>query len=120
MPQIKYPEWTRIPWDGNPDLKQECWRKSFGRGHVSVGIGGEFRLVSFSFGANHDSSHSGTRWNYDNPSITEEDMMKGLDEYWSQEQGRRDFSTPPWLHKKPADWDEKQKQKQSHEKDTRG
>ena len=76
-----YREWTRIPWDGNPDLKLECWRKSFGRGHVSVGIG-EFQTVAFSFGAD-SASYSSTRWtNYDDPPLTEEAVMKDLDRQW--------------------------------------
>jgi hypothetical protein len=45
----KFPQWTRIPWDGNLSLGFDCWRKSFGRGQVSVGIG-DFRTVVFSYG----------------------------------------------------------------------
>lgn len=70
--------WTKIPWDGNPDLKLECWRKSFGNGHVSVGVG-EFLNVVFSFGANSDASYCGTRWDYGRPPISEEDAMAAVD-----------------------------------------
>lgn len=58
--KTKYKEWTLIDWDGNTDLKLKCWRKSFGRGHVSVGVG-EFYLIVYSYGANSDDSLSGTR-----------------------------------------------------------
>ena len=78
MAKKKYEKWTRIPWDGNPSLKLECWRKSFGRGHVSVGIG-EFLHVVFSYGANSDSSFSGTRWDYDRQPISEADMMRRVE-----------------------------------------
>ena len=57
---IKYKEWTKIPWDGNPELGLECWRKSFGRGHVSIGIG-DFHLICYSYGPNSDDSISSTR-----------------------------------------------------------
>lgn len=57
----RYKEWTLIDWDGNPALKLKCWRKSFGRGHVSVGVG-EFTTISYSHGANSDDSLSSTRW----------------------------------------------------------
>lgn len=77
----KYPKWTRIPWDGNPALGLECWRKTFGSGHVSVGIG-DFLTVVFSFGADSDSSYSGTRWNYDKEPLSEEEVMQHLDEVW--------------------------------------
>ena len=70
--------WTKIPWDGNPDLKLECWRKSFGNGHVSVGVG-EFLSVVFSFGANSGASYCGTRWDYGRPPISEEDAMAAVD-----------------------------------------
>ena len=60
MPK-KYKKWTRINWNGNPDLKLECYRKSFGRGHVSVGIG-NFHNIVYNYGANSDDSMSSTRW----------------------------------------------------------
>ncbi len=74
-------EWELIDWDGNPDLKLKCWRKSFGRGKVSVGVG-EFLTIVFSFGANSDTSHSATRWNYDNPPISEQEAMTLIDKQW--------------------------------------
>jgi hypothetical protein len=52
--------WGLIDWDGNPPLGLKCWRKKFGKGHVSVGVG-DFALVSFSYGANSDDSYSGDR-----------------------------------------------------------
>ena len=57
---MKKSEWKKIKWDGNPDLNLECYRKKFGRGHVSVGIG-EFKNIVYSYGANSDNSLSGTR-----------------------------------------------------------
>ena len=74
----RYKDWTRIPWDGNPDLKLECWRKSFRHGHVSVGIG-EFLSVVFSYGHDSDDSFSSTRWNYGDSVITEEEAMRRVD-----------------------------------------
>lgn len=71
------PAWERVPWDGNPELGYECWRKRFGRGHVSVGIG-EFTLVCYSYGPNSDDSISSTRWHYDTY-ISEQDMMDWVD-----------------------------------------
>ena len=96
MKEFYSKEWTRIPWDGNPDLNLECWRKAFGHGHVSVGIG-DFLLVVFSFGADSDWSHSSTRWNYDNPPIPEEAMMLGLDEAWRNIRDNN-FTTPKHLY----------------------
>lgn len=78
MKNQKYKTWTKIPWDGNPDLNLECWRKSFGRGYVSVGIG-DFDLVCYSFGANSDKSFSSTRWRKDG-TISEQAAMKLVDE----------------------------------------
>ena len=77
--KTNYSEWTLIDWDGNPSLKLKCWRKSFGRGHVSVGAG-DFLSVVFSHGANSVSSMSSTRWNYDKTPISEQEMMKWVDE----------------------------------------
>lgn len=74
----KYKDWTLINWDGNPALKLKCWRKSFGHGHVSVGVG-EFQNVVYSFGPDSDRSFSSTRWDYDRPVISEEDMMEQVD-----------------------------------------
>jgi hypothetical protein len=77
--KTKYTKWTLIDWDGNPTLNLKCWRKSFGRGHVSVGAG-DFKSVAFSHGANSDDSISGTRWNYDLDVISEQEMMQWVDE----------------------------------------
>jgi len=71
-------EWQLVDWDGNTALGYKCWRKKFGRGHVSVGIG-EFDTVVFSYGANSDDSYSSTRWDYDRPKITPEEAMKMVD-----------------------------------------
>lgn len=78
--KVKYSEWTRIQWDGNPALKLECWRKSFGRGHVSVGIG-EFKAIVYSHGPNSDESMSSTRSRsaYDKPDQTEDEAMAEVD-----------------------------------------
>lgn len=72
------PGWTRIPWDGNSALKLECWRKKFGRGHVSVGIG-EFLSIVFSYGANSDNSFSGTRRLGPGQTMTEAEAMRAVD-----------------------------------------
>lgn len=79
----KLQAWTEIQWDGNPELGQRCWRKSFGRGHVSVGAG-ELLLVVFSFGANSDYSFGDTRWNYDRPAVSEGEAMRALDKAWAR------------------------------------
>lgn len=77
---MKYKDWTLIDWDGNPELKLKCWRKSFDGGHVSVGVG-DFLAVVFSFGANSERSYSSTRWDYDRPVISEADAMQTIDTY---------------------------------------
>lgn len=59
MKKLK-PQWALVDWDGNPSLRLKCWRKQFGRGHVSVGAG-DFTLICFSYGANSDASISSTR-----------------------------------------------------------
>ena len=74
---MKAEEWVRIPWDGNPELKLECWRQKFGAGHVSVGIGGFLNIV-YSYGSNHGDSMSATRWRESGP-ISEEDAMRLVD-----------------------------------------
>ena len=74
----KYTAWTRVPWDGNPALGYECWRKSFGRGDVSVGIG-DFLHVIFDYGPNSDYSIGSTRWDCDRKPISERDMMRMID-----------------------------------------
>lgn len=71
-------EWELIDWDGNPDLNHKCWRKKFGRGYVSVGVG-DFLHVVFSYGPNSEDSYSSTRWDYDRPTITEEEAMRMVD-----------------------------------------
>lgn len=71
-------DWELIEWDGNRDLKLKCWRKKFGRGHVSVGVGDDFLTVCYSYGANSDDSMSCTRWHYDTI-ISEKDMMDFVD-----------------------------------------
>ena len=75
---MKYENWTLIDWDGTIDLKHKCWRKSFGKGHVSIGIN-DFLLVVYSYGANSENSLSSTRWNYENNPITEEEMKVIID-----------------------------------------
>jgi hypothetical protein len=76
---MKYPTWTLIDWDGNPDLHLKCWRKSFGHGHVSVGVGTFFNVV-YSYGPNSDSSLSSTRWCPSGKHWTEEEAMKVVDD----------------------------------------
>jgi hypothetical protein len=78
MPLIVWDQWTLIDWDGNPDLHYKCWRKSFGGGHVSVGVG-EFLNVVYSYGPNSHRSLSSTRWNYGNPLLTPEQVMAAVD-----------------------------------------
>lgn len=77
----RYQTWTKIPWDGNPSLNLWCWRKSFGHGHVSVGIG-NFDTICYSYGAGSDDSLSGTRSRliaYGKPDQTEEAAMAMVD-----------------------------------------
>lgn len=75
----RYPNWTLIDWDGNPSLNLKCWRKSFGRGYVSVGAG-DFLHVVFSYGANSDDSYSGTRWRKNGVHQTEKEAMDKVDD----------------------------------------
>lgn len=75
---MNYKNWTKIPWDGNPNLNLECWRKSFRRGYVSVGIGA-FTSIVYSYGANSDDSLSSTRWRADGVQ-TEIEAMNQVDE----------------------------------------
>lgn len=75
----KYKDWTKINWDGNRSLKLKCWRKSFGRGHVSVGIG-DFFLICYSYGANSDFSCSSTR-ERPNGDMSVQDAMKMVDRF---------------------------------------
>lgn len=69
-----------IEWDGNPALNFKCWRKSFGRGHVSVGVGDFFNIV-FSFGTNSGDSFSVTRWRENGNHLTEQEAMNWVEEY---------------------------------------
>lgn len=80
MGKTRYKDWTLIDWDGNPALKLRCWRKSFGRGHVSIGAG-EFDLIVYSHGANSDDSLSSTRSRkaYRRPDLTEKQAMEIVD-----------------------------------------
>ena len=74
----QFDHWTLIDWDGNPELGFKCWRKSFGHGHVSIGVG-EFDLVIYSYGPNSEDSISSTRWNYGMPMLTPEQVMAAVD-----------------------------------------
>lgn len=78
---MKYKTWTLIDWDGNAALGLKCWRKSFGRGHVSIGVG-EFHLIVYSFGANSDDSHSSTRDTQSGEILTEAEAMKLVDRWY--------------------------------------
>lgn len=69
--------WKIVEWDGNPELKLKCWRKQFGGGYVSVGIG-DFLDVCYSYGPNSDNSMCSTRWHYGRI-ISEKDMMDFVD-----------------------------------------
>ena len=75
-------DWQLVSWDGNPDLRHTCWRKKFGRGHVSVGCG-DFLHIVHSFGADSDYSYSSTRWRADGR-ISEEAAMALVDKQYSQ------------------------------------
>lgn len=75
---MRYNEWTLIDWDGNSSLNLKCWRKSFRKGYVSIGVG-EFLDVVYSYGANSDFSMSSTRWNYDEEPISEDAMKDYVD-----------------------------------------
>jgi hypothetical protein len=77
MDKTIYPDWTFIDWDGNPELGLKCYRKSFGHGHVSVGVG-EFTNIVYSYGPNSRSSLSSTRWRKDHV-ITEQEAMRCVD-----------------------------------------
>ena len=91
----KYKYWTLIPWDGNESLGFKCWRKSFGRGHVSVGDG-DFLTVCFDYGPDSDFSMSSTRWDYDRPTITPQEMMRMVDKakgHWHNLPKRQGWSS---------------------------
>lgn len=74
----KYIDWTLIDWDGNRELGYKCYRKSFGRGHVSIGVG-EFNLIVYSYGANSDRSLSSTRVRVGGVDLTPEQAMEIVD-----------------------------------------
>ena len=75
--KTNYKEWTKIQWDVNTELGYECYRKSFGRGYVSVGIG-EFDLIVYSYGNNSENSMSSTR-NRAKGLISEQEAMNLVD-----------------------------------------
>ena len=77
MKTQKYNDWTLIDWDGNKSLNYKCYRKSFGRGYVSVGVG-EFNSIIYSYGASSEDSMSSTRWRKTG-TITEEQAMSEVD-----------------------------------------
>lgn len=74
----KYTDWTLIDWDGNTELGYKCWRKTFGRGHVSIGVG-TFNLIVYSYGASSEDSMSSTRWRPGYGNMTEEHAMAIVD-----------------------------------------
>lgn len=81
MAKIKYKEWTLIPWDGNTELGYMCYRKSFRNGHVSVGVG-DFHIVSYSYGPNHEDSYGSTRDRRHSKAgrlLTEQEAMDAVD-----------------------------------------
>lgn len=78
MNATKYNDWTLIKWDGNRDLNYKCYRKSFGRGHVSIGVG-EFKSIVYSYGNNSEDSMSSTRFRQSGI-LTPEQAMKIVDE----------------------------------------
>jgi hypothetical protein len=75
--RVKYRVWTKVQWDGNRSLGFECWQKSFGRGHVSVGVG-DFHLIVYSYGPNSDDSYCSTR-NRGDVTWTEAQAMEQVD-----------------------------------------
>ncbi len=91
--------WSKIKWNGNPASKFMCWRKKFGRGHVSVGIG-DFLTIVFSHGHDSEDSLSSTRWNYDNTPKTEQEAMEMID----RNHGFYNHKDP--FFAKPANYDE--------------
>lgn len=112
--------WKLIDWDGNRSLGLKCWRKSFGRGHVSVGVG-DFLSVVFSFGPNSDSSYSSTRWDYDRPPITEVEAMRMVDEGCGKR--ARWLGLRPHMagrKPKPDNWDDRQKAREVEDPSVRG
>jgi len=100
--KTKYKVWTLIDWDGNPAMKLKCWRKSFGRGHVSVGVG-DFLNIVYSHGANSDDSMSSTRWSYTRI-MSEQEAMDMVDRnrgYHNHHDNGSPSPIPPkseWIH----------------------
>jgi len=86
--------WKKIKWDGCENDNRHCWRKEFGRGHVSIGCG-SFLTVVFSYGANSGMSFSSTRWDYDRPTISERDMMDIIDKNKGKSTGASGTWTTP-------------------------
>ena len=78
MKQTHYKNWTLIQWDGNPSLNFQCWRKSFGKGHVSVGVG-DFTTVVYSYGPDSDDSYSSTRERVGSTTIPDTQAMRLID-----------------------------------------
>ena len=78
--KTKYTDWTLIDWDGNTSLGYKCYRKSFSKGHVSIGVG-NFDLIVFSYGASSDDSCTATRWRKTQPlnPIDEQTAMSIVD-----------------------------------------
>jgi len=74
---LLFNEWTLIDWDGNKSLGYKCYRKSFGKGYVSIGIG-EFKNIIYSHGANSENSLSSTRLR-ENIEISEQEAMEIID-----------------------------------------
>lgn len=75
--KTKYKDWTLIQWDGNPSLNLQCWRKSFGKGHVSVGVE-DFKTIVYSHGPNSDESMSSYRKHSCEESMEIIDRNKGF------------------------------------------
>lgn len=85
-------EWKQIQWDGNLSLNLQCWRKKFGRGHVSVGIG-DFKAIVYSYGANSDDSLSGTRHRRNlGRDLSCEEAMQMVDENGGKHNWLNDYS----------------------------
>ena len=70
-------KWELIDWDGNHSLNFKCYRKKFGRGKVSIGVG-DFCFICYSYGPNSEDSMSGTRRRKEGD-ITVEQAMEIVD-----------------------------------------
>lgn len=75
--KTKYQTWTLIDWDGNTTLGHKCYRKTFGRGHVSVGVG-DFYFITYSYGHNSEDSLTSTR-KRSGYTMTEQEAMDMVD-----------------------------------------